>query len=43
VLGKQVQFEANTTNVYARRDGQWKMIHHHPDKAPAAEDAIADG
>jgi ketosteroid isomerase-like protein len=43
VLNQQVRFQANTTNIYAKRGGQWKIIHHHPDRAPAAEDAIADG
>ncbi|MFC1641091.1 YybH family protein [Myxococcota bacterium] len=43
VLRQQVQFQASTTNIYAKRDGQWRMIHHHPDKAPAAEKAITGG
>jgi ketosteroid isomerase-like protein len=43
VLGKRVSFEANTTNIYAKRNGRWKMIHHHPDKAPIAEQAINEG
>ncbi len=43
VLGRHVKFAGNTTNVYARRDGQWKIVHHHPDRAPAAESAALEG
>ncbi len=27
----------NCTNVLQRIDGTWKIIHHHPDKAPSME------
>ena len=27
----------NCTNVLRRVDGAWKVIHHHPDKAPSME------
>lgn len=40
VMGRRVQFDANTTNIYRRGDGGWKIVHHHPDKAPSAEEAI---
>ena len=35
-----VRWRSNVTNVFARRAGHWKMIHHHADKAPSAEKAI---
>jgi ketosteroid isomerase-like protein len=41
VEGQRVTFDANTTNIYRRKDGAWRMIHHHPDKAPMAEGAVA--
>jgi ketosteroid isomerase-like protein len=36
----RVRFSANTTNIYVRRGGEWRMVHHHADRAPAAEKAI---
>ena len=27
----------NCTNILQRIDGNWKIIHHHPDKAPSME------
>ena len=38
--GGEVRWRSNVTNVFARQDGVWKMIHHHADKAPSAERAI---
>lgn len=38
--GAAVKWRSNVTNVFARRDGRWKMTHHHADKAPSAEKAI---
>jgi ketosteroid isomerase-like protein len=43
VLGRRVRFTGNTTNVYAKRGGVWKIIHHHPDRAPDAENAVREG
>jgi ketosteroid isomerase-like protein len=43
LLGKRVEFKANTTNIYLRSEDGWKMVHHHPDKAPEAEQVIDDG
>jgi ketosteroid isomerase-like protein len=34
------RWSANVTNVFSKTDGEWKMIHHHSDKAPAAEEAL---
>jgi ketosteroid isomerase-like protein len=39
--GEQMSFTANTTNIYRNGPEGWKMIHHHPDKAPEAEEAAA--
>jgi ketosteroid isomerase-like protein len=39
--GKTVaRWSANVTNVFSKTGGEWKMIHHHSDKAPAAEEAV---
>jgi ketosteroid isomerase-like protein len=35
-----VKWSANVTNVFLENGGEWKMIHHHSDKAPAVEDAV---
>jgi ketosteroid isomerase-like protein len=34
------RWSANVTNVFLNTDGQWKLIHHHSDKAPALEEAV---
>lgn len=39
LLGNRVEFKSNTTNIYRRSEDSWKIIHHHPDKAPEAEKA----
>ncbi len=31
----------NCTNVLQRRDGVWKVIHHHPDRASRMESSLA--
>ena len=33
--GEHVNIEHRVTNIYQRKDGIWKMIHHHADIAPA--------
>ncbi len=38
--GREARFHANATNIFRRKDGVWKMIHHHADRAPSAEAAI---
>jgi ketosteroid isomerase-like protein len=40
VLGKRHTFTANTTNIYRRGEDGWKIIHHHPDKAPEVEETV---
>ena len=37
---QSASWAANVTNVFAESDGEWKMIHHHSDKVPAAEDVV---
>ncbi len=34
------RIELNCTNVLRRVDGEWKMVHHHADKAPGLEAAL---
>jgi ketosteroid isomerase-like protein len=34
------RWSANVTNVFYKSGGAWKLVHHHSDKAPAAEDAV---
>lgn len=31
------------TNIVHRVDGKWKLVHHHADKSPALEGALAAG
>ena len=32
--------QLNCTNVLARKDGEWKIIHHHADRAPSMDSAM---
>ncbi len=32
--GDPVDLAVNCTDIVLRRDGRWKMVHHHPDQAP---------
>jgi ketosteroid isomerase-like protein len=41
VIGEQeVRWTANVTNLFRRHQGTWKIVHHHSDKSPAAEQSI---
>ena len=35
IAGNQVTFSHRVTNIYQRKNGMWKMIHHHTDTSPA--------
>ena len=35
LAGKQVNVDARVTNVYQRRNGAWRMVHHHTDTSAA--------
>lgn len=37
VAGKPVVVDHRATNVFRLEDGQWKMVHHHTDLAPALD------
>lgn len=37
LMGKMIQFDMKSTNIYRKIDGRWKIVHHHPDKVPEAE------
>ena len=34
LAGKQVTIEHRVTNIYRRRAGEWKVVHHHTDISP---------
>ena len=38
--GEAISFEHRVTNIYCRKDGVWKLVHHHTDLVPAMVDAI---
>jgi ketosteroid isomerase-like protein len=40
IAGEQIEIEHRVTNVYRREGGQWKMVHHHTDVAPAMVDLL---
>jgi|ERR1700683_3974261 ketosteroid isomerase-like protein len=35
-----LRWRANVTNIFRKAGGEWKMIHHHSDKAQAVEEAV---
>ena len=39
--GHMVPIEHRVTNVYRRKDGAWRMVHHHTDVSPAMLDVLA--
>ena len=40
LAGKQVNIDARVTNVYQRRNGAWKLVHHHTDTSAAMLDVL---
>ena len=38
--GHEVKDEARVTNIYKKENGNWKMVHHHTDIAPAMIEAL---
>jgi len=41
IAGHQVNIEQRVTNIYQLKSGEWKMIHHHSDVAPAMMDVLS--
>ncbi len=41
LAGNQVNIEHRVTNIYQRKNGVWKMIHHHADTSPAMLDVLS--
>ena len=35
LVGQQAAIDGRVTNIYRREAGQWKIVHHHTDIAPA--------
>jgi len=40
LAGQKVSFNHRVTNIYQRKNGTWKMIHHHADISPAMLDVL---
>jgi ketosteroid isomerase-like protein len=40
LAGRQVDIDHRVTNVYQRRNGAWKMVHHHTDTSAAMLDVL---
>jgi len=40
LAGQKVNLEHRVTNVYQREGGQWKLVHHHGDIAPAMVEIV---
>jgi uncharacterized protein (TIGR02246 family) len=38
--GKELRGTSQDTNIFRQRDGQWRLVHHHADKAPSFEAAV---
>lgn len=41
MAGEQVAFNGRVTNIYRREGGEWKIVHHHSDPSPAANDLLS--
>lgn len=35
IAGKKVEGQIRVTNIYRKKSGKWKVVHHHTDVAPA--------
>ncbi len=42
MAGKKVDIEQRVTNIYRRKDGAWKLVHHHSDISPAMVDIVSN-
>lgn len=42
LAGERVDSEIRVTNVYRRRGGEWKMVHHHTDTDPDMKEVVAE-
>jgi ketosteroid isomerase-like protein len=41
MAGEQVSIEQRVTNIYRRKGGSWKIVHHHTDLSPEMMKVIA--
>ena len=41
MAGERVAFNERVTNIYRREGGEWKIVHHHSDPSPAANDLLS--
>ena len=41
MAGERVAFNGRVTNIYRREGGEWKIVHHHSDPSPAANDLLS--
>jgi ketosteroid isomerase-like protein len=41
LAGERVAFNERVTNIYRREGGEWKIVHHHSDPSPAANDLLS--
>jgi len=40
LAGQKVNLEHRVTNIYQKEGGQWKLVHHHGDVAPAMVEIV---
>jgi ketosteroid isomerase-like protein len=40
MAGERVAFDERVTNIYRREGEEWKIVHHHSDPSPAANDLL---
>ena len=38
--GSELRWSSQVTNIFREKDGEWRLVHHHADKAPTFEAAI---